>query len=143
MSLLTWSEDYETGIDVIDDQHKKLFLMVNDLHVAMKEHRGREKIGEVLDFLSEYVSRHFQDEEQLMAEYKYPAYVQHKHVHEGLARKVNKLIAGYKRGDTTLTNETSQLLLDWIQEHIAEQDMLYVAFFKEKGLGRQATDSSE
>lgn len=134
MALVLWSENYETGIAAIDEQHKRLFLMVNEFHEAMKERRGREKIAEVLDFLGEYVGRHFQDEEQLMADHKYPAYLQHKHVHESLARKVNKLIAGYKRGDTTLTVETSQLLLDWISEHIQGHDMLYINFFKEKGL---------
>ena len=134
MALITWSEVFETGIPVIDEQHQRLFAMINEFHDAMKERRGREKIGEVLDFLGDYVCRHFQEEEKLMAEHKYPAYLQHKHVHDSLAKKVNKLIAGYKRGDTTLTIETSQLLVDWIKEHIEGCDMPYVPFFKEKGL---------
>jgi len=41
MSLAIWSEDMSVGVKEVDDQHKKMVKMINDLHDAMKNRRGK------------------------------------------------------------------------------------------------------
>ena len=66
MPLFNWSAQYETGILLVDTQHKKLVDAINTLHDAMKEGKGKEKIESTLNFLVEYTVLHFSAEEKLM-----------------------------------------------------------------------------
>lgn len=34
MALLIWQDDLDTGIEVIDHQHRRIVEMINHLHVA-------------------------------------------------------------------------------------------------------------
>ena len=56
MSFLIWQDDLNTGIDVIDAQHRRIIEMINHLHVAQAT-RDRLAIGEVIDELVDYTSR--------------------------------------------------------------------------------------
>ncbi len=134
MPLIAWSEKYATGVARIDAQHWLLFDKVNLFHDAMKQRQGREKICEVLDFLAAYVHEHFSAEESLLQTHRYPGYLGHRHAHEALTKKVNQLIVGYKSGDAALTLEASQMLVDWIGQHIETHDLQYAPFLKEKGV---------
>jgi hypothetical protein len=48
MALYDWNESYSVGVKTMDDQHKKLIGMINQLHDAMKEGKGSSEIGSVL-----------------------------------------------------------------------------------------------
>jgi hemerythrin len=54
MALITWSDEYQLGIKEIDAQHQKLVAMINTLHNAMKEGRGKDVIQPILNELLAY-----------------------------------------------------------------------------------------
>lgn len=66
MSLITWSDSYSVKNMQMDDQHRKLVDLINDLHGAMKLGQGRQKLGTILDALVDYTRTHFRSEELLM-----------------------------------------------------------------------------
>ena len=54
MPLMNWTEKLSVGVAVIDDDHKKLVAMVNELYDAMQAGRGKDTLGRILDGLVQY-----------------------------------------------------------------------------------------
>lgn len=134
MSLINWSDKYVTGIQEIDNQHKELVRIINELYDAMKQGSANDKTSGILDFLAKYTIEHFQTEEKLMRGYAYPAFTQHKAEHDKLVKKVQELLQKKDGAKLILTLELSKFLSDWLTQHILGQDLAYVSFFKAKGL---------
>ena len=59
MALISWDARLETKHTKIDEQHKALIQAFNDLHVAMKQGKGKEEVGRTLTFLKDYTVTHF------------------------------------------------------------------------------------
>ncbi len=132
--LITWGPKLMTGIDEIDTQHKELVRMVNELHRAMKMRLGIQKSGAILNSLAEYTVFHFEYEEKLFKEHKYPEYKAHKKNHEDLVKTVLKFQKDFLSGEAALTVDLMKFLTDWLKNHIMKTDMKYVPFLKKKGL---------
>ena len=71
MALLIWQDDLNTGIEVIDHQHRRIVEMINHLHVAQTSLQ-RLVVSDVIDELIDYTLSHFAFEEELMEEAGYP-----------------------------------------------------------------------
>ena len=128
MAYMDWDKGLETGIEIIDNQHKKLISLVNDLHGAMKGGKGRLVIGDTLEELATYTVYHFGTEEKAFDRYSYPETAAHKFQHAELIRQVGELMASFKKGELTITIDTLQFLTDWVRTHIRQEDMAYVPF---------------
>ena len=59
------TQDLMTGNALIDSEHRQLFAAVNNLMTACSQGKGRDQIQQTVTFLSNYVVKHFQDEERL------------------------------------------------------------------------------
>ena len=81
MAIITWGPTLETGIKIIDEQHKVLVDLINQLHDAMTGGRGPEVMHETFDELRKYTQIHFTAEQELMKEHGYEDYVEHCHEH--------------------------------------------------------------
>ena len=79
MALIDWSESMSVGIPGIDEQHKKLVQMINELHEAMKARKAADVMGKILDELIRYTTTHFGFEEKLMQQQKQPFRKSNKH----------------------------------------------------------------
>jgi len=60
------------NIQSIDEQHKKLVALVNNLNDAMSSGKGQLIMGKILDDLVAYTKTHFATEERLMTTHTYP-----------------------------------------------------------------------
>lgn len=129
MALFNWSVQYETGIFMVDTQHKKLVEAINTLHEAMKDGKGKEKAESTLNFLVDYTVQHFTAEEGLMKQKNYPDFVNHKAVHDKLVNEVKNMRTNYLAGKV-LPMEVSSFMSDWLKTHILGTDKKYVPFLK-------------
>ena len=77
-----WSDDLLTGVRDIDEQHRELFSRVNTLIVACTQQKGKDEIGNYLQFLMDYVAFHFAAEEREMTTYQYPGLPELEREHE-------------------------------------------------------------
>jgi hemerythrin len=59
VSLVIWNPAWETGIDVIDRQHRELLAQFEALLVAIHKNHSDDRIPGLLTFLSSYVDSHF------------------------------------------------------------------------------------
>lgn len=134
MALFVWSDKYSVNIKEIDEQHKKLVDMLNELHDAMKSGKGKEIVGKTLTELIKYAGTHFANEERLMTAHGYPEYNAHKAEHTKFTLKVSELQKSFQQGAPVLTVEVLNFLKDWLQTHILGIDKKYGPFLNSKGI---------
>jgi hemerythrin len=127
-----WNPDLSVGIEKIDNQHKKLFEIVDQLTEACNERRGKEEVGNVLNFLKGYVVEHFRDEEGVMLQYKYPKFLAHKQIHVDFTKTVEDLCQKYNTEGVGLAVllQTNKTVYAWLKSHIFEMDKEFGAFAK-------------
>ncbi len=135
MSLVTWSEKLSVGVPSIDNQHKKLVTLLNQLHDAMMAGKGRDTLGTVLKGLIEYTTTHFKYEEELFAKTGYADAAAHKKNHDDLVKTVLDIQKKYEQtGPAALTLQVMNFLKDWLTKHIQGTDMAYKDHLISKGV---------
>ena len=124
MSHLVWTDDLNTGIDVIDGQHRRIAEYINQLFDARLK-KDRAAIGEVIESTVDYTLSHFSFEEALMEDVGYAFTRPHKKVHEIFVRRVGELQMRHRAGDD-ISEELHGLLARWLFSHIRTDDAAYV-----------------
>jgi hemerythrin len=132
MAIAVWSSRYETGIDIIDKQHKSLFDAVNKLADSFKAGTSKTAVKDSMDFMVKYTVEHFSTEEKIMRDMGYPNLTSHMAEHAQLVRKASELQAKLNEGKP-VTMEVTTFLADWLKHHINEVDMGYVQYKKSQG----------
>jgi hemerythrin len=74
MVLAVWKDSYATGYHKIDNQHKELFGMINELHKSILAGKDKDIHLDILNQLSRYIVNHFSLEESIMLIMNYPSY---------------------------------------------------------------------
>lgn len=121
--LLNWTPELSVGIDVIDDQHKRIVGYINELHEA-RLRKDRQSIGLVVDGLVEYTQSHFSFEESLMDEAGYSLLPVHKKVHQFFDRRIREYQHRFALGDDVAA-ELESTLVNWLINHIKVEDQDY------------------
>jgi hemerythrin len=122
MTLVTWNPAWETGIQLIDAQHRQLMMQFDALLVAIHEERAGERIPGLLAFLSDYVETHFAMEEERMLATHYPGFAEHKAIHDDMRTQVATLASDHSSDPSVMTEKVVNYLTDWLIDHINEHD---------------------
>jgi len=134
MSLLNWDDKYRLNIREVDEQHKKLFGLLNEMYDAMQAGLGKEVVGNVLTRLVDYTVYHFAFEERLFRVHGYAEEAAHRAEHANLTEQAKQLKRKFDAGQTHVSLDTFKFLKDWLNGHILGTDKKYVSFFISKGL---------
>ncbi|MDR2803342.1 MAG: bacteriohemerythrin [Treponema sp.] len=128
--LIEWNGRYSVGIPKIDEQHKELLRLTNELYAScLSDDDGlKERFKQTISALVNYVSEHFGAEERLLQRVKYPQYAEHKREHESFVKKVLEEVAAFNEGKSFVPNNFVRYLKDWILSHIAMSDKLYAEY---------------
>jgi hemerythrin len=121
---LQWTPRLSVGIEKIDAQHRELIDRVNALLAGLSLHKGKEALEPTVRFLREYTVEHFGDETRLMKAAGYPKLEAHLALHAAFVKDFDALAGAIaKEGATShLTIKASNLLCDWLRDHIAGAD---------------------
>ncbi|WP_018248714.1 bacteriohemerythrin [Orenia marismortui] len=118
-----WNRKYEVGVEKIDTQHQGIFEKANYLLEAYKNQNGEGEIKEVLDFLVDYIDKHFRDEEEIQRKYNYPDYENHKRIHHNFEKAVQDVIDNYNETmNTSSLMKLNKMVTGWLIEHIKRED---------------------
>jgi hemerythrin len=120
---ITWDTSLATGSLTIDHQHQELFRKANALSDAMKQGKGRDVIGTLLDSLWQYVVRHFAEEERLMEKLHCPAAAANKQAHAQFLSTYNGLQIQFDGAGPSLVPQIHDLLSKWLLQHISGIDV--------------------
>ncbi len=124
MAYMQWTEDLETGIQVIDEQHKRIIGYINELHDASETGNAAE-VQAVLEGLLDYTVTHFEFEEQLQEKAGYPFLKAHQRVHEIFMKRVAAFRERANNGEN-IVPELLSMLKVWLSSHIKGDDRDYV-----------------
>ena len=136
MAYLHWSSDLDTGIDVIDKQHRRIVDYLNELNSA-NEVGDRKATGHVLQELVDYTLTHFAFEEELQERAAYPFLKAHKRVHEIFTKRVGEFLKRAEAGED-VTPALLSMLKIWLVNHIKGDDADYAECVKQN-LGLEST----
>ncbi|KPL76552.1 hemerythrin [Ornatilinea apprima] len=131
MPIMKWMDEYSVQVAELDQQHQKLIELINLLHDEMRQGKGRESLGRILDQLIEYTRVHFTTEEDWMARAGYAGLAAHREEHRALTRQVEELQDQHRAGSRTLSLEVMVFLKDWLVNHIQKTDQKYSDVLKE------------
>ncbi|MCL1926869.1 MAG: hemerythrin family protein [Syntrophorhabdaceae bacterium] len=120
-----WRSTFETGNDIIDNQHKQLFATLNTLFEAYRNGEEKQGMKKALDFMVAYTLQHFDDEEKLQEESDYPEYSAHKKLHAEFRKMIEEFAI-----ELTLNGPLEEILIefytvvhDWLVNHIKVEDL--------------------
>ncbi|MCL6416574.1 bacteriohemerythrin [Aestuariirhabdus sp. Z084] len=124
MEKLQWLSELDTGIEVIDEQHKRIVYYINQLQDAHEKH-SRSKVGDVINEVVDYTISHFAFEEALMEQAGYSFCAPHKKVHELFISRVDRFAKRHEEGQD-VAEELLITLRKWLINHIQSEDGDYV-----------------
>ncbi len=134
MTLFEWDEEkYSVGVDEMDEHHKKIIDLINEMHSAMKEGEGNEKVGEILEEMRSYTDYHFKAEERYLEKNDYPSgkLKEQEDQHQKYVEKIEEYQDKIEEGSLSLSMEVMNFLKDWLSNHILEIDMKYKEYFED------------
>ena len=134
MGFLAWDEHYSVGVRTMDDQHKVLFDIVNELYHAMMKGQAQTITGPLLAKLVNYTREHFHKEEIAMKATHYPGLAAHTAKHHDLIQQVEKFGERFHRGDIMLSVDLFNFLRDWLTKHIQHDDKDYGPWMHDHGV---------
>ncbi|MBN2102572.1 hemerythrin family protein [bacterium] len=133
MPYIEWSNKYTVGFVEIDNQHQRLFEMINNLHkcAELKDMTAPRKI---LANLLDYALYHFRTEEKYFDRFQYSNAQGHKNEHQEFESKVTKFQRAYQAKGTFNTVVVSDFIRNWILNHVLISDRKYIRCFSEHDL---------
>jgi hemerythrin len=128
---IEWQLRYETGIPEIDEDHRRLVGLINDLDDVLEGDGDLQRIGMVIDALVDYTHYHFTREEALMAEIGYEEAVDHALAHAQFGHFLGELVGAcmLAPGRDTAAR-VRDYLQEWLVDHILVEDMKFVTLFR-------------
>ncbi len=134
MPIVTWRDEYNVNVAVIDSQHQTMLELVNNLHTAVEARIKKDELKDKLVELVEFTRMHFSTEEQLMKEHDYPGLGQHHKEHRELLRYLLDLVDGVSIGRNLSFYADYDVSTDWALIHICELDKSLGNFLNSKGV---------
>ena len=134
MEIIKWRESYETGIPSMDQQHRVLIDLINQLYTMMREKSSEDELGSILQRCLDYGEEHLQTEEALLEQHGYPEMEQHIAHHQKFFKTIEDLKQQYGEQEGEVTPEIYKFLRTWWIDHIVAEDKKYGPYLKEKGV---------
>lgn len=134
MEKVEWDDGFSVGVKKLDEQHRKIIGIINKLIDASNLSVDSELISDALMEMTQYASDHFETEEHLMMEYKYPDYKSNKDHHIEFRKRTAGFSMDTLQYKRTVPTEILTYLKEWWVDHILKVDMKYKAFFVERGV---------
>ena len=132
MAVIKWRDSYNTGVEAVDLEHRKLVELIEAMHTSVRDKEPKETVEQVINELVEYTQDHFKNEEALMQNEQYPELDGHKVEHRTLIEEVavfkERLLNNFPDG----RQDFYRFLREWLINHILESDKKFGAFVSSK-----------
>lgn len=136
MAVITWSAEFSVGVAELDEQHKKLIAIINQLFSLYEEKKFSEvDVSPIFEELIDYADQHFSTEERYFTLYNYAQKDSHISLHKAYRNKIEELKTEYDAANSEKTLfDINNFLNDWWIWHINNVDKEYTAYFNANGL---------
>jgi hemerythrin-like metal-binding protein len=117
-----WDESLNIGIDVIDEHHRYLFDLINDLYVVVISKRGARDVARLVKSLDAYAKIHFRAEEQMMTHYGYAGLDQQLQQHHAFEEKIKEFYEELHANPLVAQFDVLSYMRNWLIHHIRVED---------------------
>lgn len=123
MQLIEWRDEFSTGFEEVDHEHRELIRLINQVHANLVGDRADPLIGAFLGEVHAKIAAHFALEEKVMQDERYAAYPEHKGEHEGLLGEIREIMDAYDAGGYVGAEEDlGDRLTVWFGRHFQTHD---------------------
>ncbi len=129
-----WDKSYSVGIASFDEDHKKLFAIIDAL---MKAKGDTNELGAVIrayNDLVDYATCHFKSEEDALAAHGYPNLESHRNDHNKFAHQLDSYSSMLDYGVVPPLPDMVSFITSWFRDHVMIHDKEYTRFLNENGL---------
>ncbi len=132
---IKWEERFKTGYKRIDNQHKELVNIINDLYETgvkgdLNNEEVKKSFNEIIKRTIDYATYHFSYEEKIMNAINYSISKDHISKHRAFSLKVVDEVNRYEQGDNLVIKDFINFLKDWLLNHIVLDDKKFVTELK-------------
>lgn len=127
---LSWTDSHSVDVPAIDDDHRALVTIINDLYEAIQVGCPRRILGRILSRLADYAGQHFTREEQIMRHLSYPDLAEHLRQHEELIGRLSQIVFEFETDQSSVAIHMIDLLRDWFEEHVEQHDAAFGRFVR-------------
>ena len=121
MAEIIWRSSFETGIERIDHEHRRLLDLIKACHDSISPGCEFARVCRSIDEIASYARFHFVREENLMVDVAFPDLERHRALHAELLRQLE----GERTDLEASTTDLSQFvffLYDWFASHTMQED---------------------
>lgn len=115
---IKWQDKFNTGVNSVDKQHKKLFELLSIFASAYLMGEEKNIVSEFLFELEDYAHLHFKDEEQQLITKGIIPSEKHIGQHQEFKKLLRDLKFDYVSEDTAISSDLFDFLSTWLQDHI-------------------------
>lgn len=125
-----FTEDCLVGVEQIDEEHRYLFHIMNQITETLEQSRkpesAKDELEEYIGKLKEYGTQHFAHEEAYMEEIGDPELLLQKRAHKLFMEKLNSLDIAYLQDEEkkAVLKDMLLYLTKWLYQHILGSDTL-------------------
>ncbi|MCX7635083.1 MAG: bacteriohemerythrin [Syntrophales bacterium] len=131
IARIRWDPRYSVGVAELDDQHRGLFAIMNNIADFYENNQGDAL--PILQDLVRYSGEHFRAENRLMIKARFPGYADHVKEHEAFTDTLMTFINDYRNQDAKLLERMLLYVRDWLLRHTQQTDMVYAAYIRRMG----------
>ena len=131
---LVWDDRYTVGVKRLDDQHRSIIFLINEVSTLFGKTSDEVEINQILQKVKEYANDHFLSEEQLLEKYKYYGLDDHKKEHRMYEDTIRNFEQNIRNVNVDTRVELLEFLADWWMGHIQGSDMEYRRFLNNNGV---------
>lgn len=130
----TWKEEYNTGVNFIDEQRRYFFNIISSLEKAIDQGQCMASVSQIFFSLVHYAEHFLIQEEIYFREADFPGLQEHKNLHAGFIKRIIQFQEDYGKDVTQTCQSLLPFLDDWFDNHILRYDKEAIDFLKAKGL---------
>ncbi|WP_300366538.1 bacteriohemerythrin [Brachyspira sp.] len=133
---IEWEERFKTGYKRIDNQHKELVNIINDLYETgierdLDNEEVKKSFNEIIKRTIDYATYHFAYEEKIMNAINYSISKEHISKHRAFSLKVANEVNRYEKTDNLVIKDFITFLKEWLLNHIMLDDKKFVTEIKD------------
>jgi len=130
--VFEWKEDFVTGNDEVDNEHRQLFAKINKLYeMFLDTNKYHKEIPELTEQLKSIMLEHFEIENELLEKYNIESYEEHIKIHNEIKESICE-IDKYNLPVIIAALLLSDIIINYFLKHFPEYDKKFIAELNEK-----------
>jgi hemerythrin len=131
MPLIAWTNHLNVGVKLLNNDHKKLVILLNSLHDGLVTGQTKPELENIFEKLVTYTRIHHANEEKFLAEAGYHSSQMHIQEHEQMLDQLMELqIRFLSSAQLGVEMEIMHQLRVWLFKHIQGSDQKFAPHLK-------------